>query len=455
MIFIQILGLLLALLLLVFSLVRYRKVFPYFLIIVYVYSFISYLPKFSVGPINIYSWDLLYLLAGLNILIRLLGDRSHISREVWIASGLCFLFMTYLVFSEVYNWYFSSSVPLDSLARKSIEVSYPLVVISVLFSLSRDDMVGYGKALLVGVMIIIARLFYIEVADVGGVVTSSGTVRRMPGEVILAMLFPVVYVLFQSNFNEYVRFALLASAVIAIALIGHRSGYLALLVIFGLFAVYILYTGQLARFLGRNILYLTFGSMCILIFAFVFKGDAIERVFERAADITDTSNTTTSDRLNKWKIALQTTLENPLGGTKLNLLPDYYGHRTAEAAFGNFDAAKAHGRKVFLQTDKTWPPHNMFINIVSKNGVVALVLFLSLVIYILTIIYRNGDMRYKFLCLAWISGNFVHLLFNNHHHPHANIFLFLSLMVFPLLFMKTKEKPSSGPVGDGNELIKT
>ena len=434
MLVIESLGLVLAAILVVVLTVRSRLLFPCVAAVFVMVEFMTPLPRFSVGPVDLYVSDFLYLLALLNLVVRFGFDRKEIPREAWIATGLCVLYMSYLAISEFYYWYYLDHIALDKMFRAVVRATYPIVVISILFSLRPSDMKLYSKVLLITLGCVLMKFFYVEIFVADGFRTSSGTIRNLPGEVMVILHFAIVYPLFYSNLPKYLRLGLIAACVLAIGLIGHRSGFLSLLMIIGLFGLYVFYSGKAAGLIGRNILILCLSGILVTLFVFFFKGEAVDRIFTRAADLTDTSLSSTTDRLNKWNLALQTTMENPIGGTKFNLLPDYYGHRISEAAFGNFDPAKAHKRMVYLQTDRTWPPHNMFINIVSKNGVIGLMLFLAIVVYSLRLVMAQSDLRYKFFCLSWIGGNFVHLTFNNAHYPEVLIPLYLSLVVFPILF---------------------
>lgn len=425
-----------------FLFLRYKSWLPYFLVFNLVYFYFNGRLVFRVGPINIYLWDIFFLFCMISLFYRIFIEKFQFDATAKKVIFFLLLYLGWLEISEIYNFIFNPERhAFDDLIRSSISNLYPLALLIIY---TNFDSEGFRKffrvvaycALFLAVVTLVKEIFDIG----GGFKTSSGTVRRMRGEVVMFIQIGLIYFLITPYKNQIIRYGFIFTCVAAVGLIGHRSGFLSVAAVF-VFYIWMLYkAGRLGYAITIATPLIAFGGVAFLAIVLWGNATAVTSFLVRASDTFDTENRTSEGRLHKWTWALRSTAENPLGGTKLNLLPDYYGRYTLEADYGFRDIANAHQN--FLLKGGTidpWPPHNMFINIVSKNGIVGLILFLLLVITVIKNTCREGTPEELFIKGAAMAEAFVYLFFNNQHTYDSASLLYLAILVIPLLY-KSEQK---------------
>lgn len=426
------------------GIVRIPLFLPVMIISYMTYVYVAgYDPRVSIGTINIFGWDLLFLASLFHIGYRLILQRQVIEPNArWVILALV-LYVAYFEFSEIYNYTFGEPKPFESFIRLSIRVCYPIVALSFYLELARSPSKKFWWFVLVCCgLITLSAIFRVKAGY--GFLTSSGTYRYLSNEAMLILHLPLVFALFAQNMARHWRAVLLIIGVSAGILSNARSGFLSVASIFVVYGVYLMVTQRLGRVIAANAAVFLFVGAATVTYIGVVKSEFIDNFFTRAEATFDSENQTSSDRINKWRIALETASENPIGGTKLNLLPDYYGNRIAEAWAGALDAATAHSRMLYLGEAVPWPPHNVFVNLLSRNGLVAFVLFLALIISSLRYAWRFMSVDDRFFVFAWITANLVLLQFNNQHTYDAAIALFVSLVAFPLTYHRLEAASAPG-----------
>lgn len=420
-----------------FLFIKYKRLLPYIIILNLVYFYVDGRVEISLGTVNIYAWDIVFLFCFINLAYRFFIEHIHFDDHTKTIIALFIAYLAYLEFSEIYNFAFSPNRhAIEDLIRTSIANLYPLIALTFLTNLDQKDFRSFFFFVaLCGLSLAIWTILK-EVLDIGGgFETSSGTVRRMRGEVVLIVQLALIYFLFSQTTKPIARYAALGITAMAVALIGHRSGFLSLAVPFFLYLIYIARSGALTRTLIVMTPVAALGGIILLGVVTSGKFESVTNVMTRAEDTFNMDNETSEGRLFKWQWALHSTWENPLGGTKLNLLPNWYGNYASQANYGFLSIADAHQRYLYLQGKADpWPPHNMFINMVSKNGFIALLLFMLFFLAILRKMAIDSSMRERFLKLSAILATFIFLFFNNHHSYDAATQLFLAIMIIPVMY---------------------
>ncbi len=450
MLWLALLGATLGFVYLNFIFFRFKSSLPYAILLYLTYFYLTGGAKIGFGPVNVHGWDILFVFCSINILYRLFFEKVQFNRGQLAATVVLGFYVFYLEFSEIYNFLLAGDRALDNFIRATIENCYPIVALSIVLNIDRTSLDRFVSVTLVCGVTISVWVVFREVFDLGSHITSTGTVRRLRGESVLFLLFILSYALFSERTSKPLRLALGGLSLAAIALVGHRSGFLSVAWLFFCFIVFLVARKQLVNALVKNTHYVMFGGILVVGILAFSQISAVENFLSRASETVSTEDRTSSDRLNKWRVALKSTKENLLGGTKLNLLPDYYGHYVSEAQFGALDIQDAHMRMLFLQQLHAWPPHNIFVNIVSRNGAVGLILFLAFVVYTLRYIVRECEGAERYMLVSWIMADLIFLQFNNQHTYDAVLLLNLALYVFPLLYgrrstvgEKIEDTPSS------------
>lgn len=435
-----------------FAVVRFPLVLPVavvlYLTVVYV---LGYSPRIEFGTISIYGWDFLFLAALGSIAYRLLIQRQVVEPSVRPALIFLVLYVAYLEFSEFYYYLFSDVKSFENFIRLSIKGCYPLIALSMYLDLARAKSPHFWKFVLACVLLMGLAAAYRTVAG-QGFMTSSGTYRYLRIEAMLVMFFPLVYGLFAVNMPRVWRAGLIGVGLGVVVLSNARSAFIACIAIFLIYGWYLLKTRQMGRVIATNASIALLGGAFAIIVLIAVKPDLATNFYTRAQDTFDSENQTSSDRLNKWTIALETAIENPFGGTKLNLLPDYYGTREMEAFAGALNLITAQGRLFFLGEADPHPPHNIFVNMLSRNGLIAFCLFVAILISVGRHVAQHSGIDAKFLIGAWVVGNIVLLQFNNHTNYDAALGLFISIFVFPLTHNFSL---SSAQIGLKNSMAET
>lgn len=439
--FLLLLAVLIAVLVGTLIVFKYRQIFPYAMVtFVGVFYLSSEGISIKLGSINVYGSDLFIAFAIVNIFFRLLHDAEPLSKN---ARMLIFGFLAYVVWlqlSEIVHFYsYEPSRRLDNLIRITTVNLYPLVAVSIVLSLSIHQFrLFFGYIAFIAACVSVGLIFK-EVFDIGGHVTSSGSIRRGAGEVTVLLHIGLGYALFRKNLGFVIRVVCVLLILSGIALLSHRSSFLGTGL---LLAIYFIYTLRYQLNKEKAILAVpavAFASVAIVLFVSFSNLSAVESFRNRLSETTNLENKTSVGRLQKWTVAMKSVVENPIGGTKLNGLDDFYGDYLLEADFGRFTTADAHGAFLFLLEPDPWPPHNMFVNILSRNGVVALAFFL-LAIFGAILVLKKRDARSKYCGTAILFANIVYLTFNNHYKFAVATTLAICLFAIPLRISLDEDK---------------
>ncbi|MBL1431940.1 MAG: hypothetical protein COC09_04170 [Gammaproteobacteria bacterium] len=411
---------------------RYAVLFPYVLVgYIGVYYIFSYDFSLKFGGINVYGWDLLIAFAVVNIFIRLSTDGVSVGKGARMLIFGLFSYVLWLEFSEFVRFFSDSNMGFDNLIRTSVVSLYPLVALSIVLSCDEKQFKNFMWFVVMVAIAASIGLVVKEVLDIGAFKTSSGTIRRGKGEMTVLLHIGMALLLFQKKLSPMARYPGVLILLIGVALLGHRSSFVGTAVLLMVFLIFTL-RGNVDT--HKAIFLVPMGAFSsVLLIAFIIFSEipAVESFRTRLIDTVDTENQTSVGRLQKWTVAMRSVKENPLGGTKLNSLPDYYGRYLAEADFGRFNISEAHGAYIYLGEATPWPPHNMFINILSRNGIIGLGCFLMVVLGTFLTSFSR-DVRTKTCIFAIIASNFIFLALNNHHHYATLAILFVFLVSMPI-----------------------
>lgn len=411
---------------------RYAIIFPY---IITSYVGLNYIinPKWVIklGGVNVWFWDILLALALFNIFIRVFKEKIPIGKEARLLIFALASFVIWNEFSEFSHFFIDGERGLDNLVRTSVVNLYPLVALSIVLSLNENNFrlfVGF----LTGVAALTAFTFlFKEVFDIGGARTSSGTVRRGEGESTLLLHLGLGVLLFAKKLSPLIRYPGVILMILGLVLLGHRSTFLGTAL---LLFIFLYFTLRQKVDSYKAIFWVPIGAflgVSLISFIIFSTHPAVENFRTRLADTANVENKTSVGRLQKWSVAFKSLKDTPLGGTKLNGLPDYYGRYTLEADFGRYNIADAHEAFIFLGEANPWPPHNTLVNIVTKNGIIGLLCFLG-VIFTAFFTLRFRDSRTRNCIIAILLSNFVFLIFNNHHRYATLTVLFICLVSLPI-----------------------
>ncbi len=437
---------------------KIRSAFPLFTLAHLTYYYLFGHFRINVGSINIYGWDVILMFAFINLALRIFHRQITFSpaEQKIVAAVLAYCF--YLEISEFYYFLFAEGVAVDNFIRASIINLYPIVAIALVVNLTDEQAFERFTRLLLGAALVITGyMFYNAATGAQVFITSSGTQRYMRGAAVLLVQLLIIYALFNQSLDRRLRLGMLACGTGAVMLIGHRSGFIAMFSIYLAYALYKFQAREFFTMLGRNTHLFALGGVAMIVAALILKPTIIEQFLVRAGDIFDTGVSTTSDRLNKWQVALRSTAENPLGGTKLNLLPEFYGNYVLAADIDNLDIETAHYRVLhFAGEVDPWPPHNIFVNIVSRNGIIGLLLFLMIVIFSVRHVVSNPaiDLRSRYLLLSWILADLIHLQFNNEFVYDASTLFYIALLVYPILY-RHHITSSEHPAAEDRAVVKS
>lgn len=425
----------------VLAVYRYPALFPYALV-TYLGWFYTVGGNFTLkfGGINVYMWDLLFVLGMLNLFIRVFLDAVPIGKEArWLILGL-FAYVGWLEFSELVNFFgYENDQGFDSLIRVSISSLYPLLALSMVLSLDSRSFSRFIKYVALVAVIAALGMLIKETFNIGEPhITSSGTIRRGRGEMTVLLHIGLGILLFAKHPAPVIRYSGAGLLLIGIALLGHRSSFLGTGVLLLIFFIYVLrervdsykaiFWVPVNAFLGAALIsFILFSNIPV-----------VESFRTRLADTADTENVTSVDRLEKWSIAFKSVKENPLGGTRLNGLPDFYGRYLQEARFNLFGLAEAHGAYLYMLSQgndlaaaDVYPPHNVFVNILSRNGAVGLLFFL-LVLLGAFLTLKYADRRARYCGVAILLANLMFLMFNNHFQSDTATALAICLIAIPI-----------------------
>lgn len=413
---------------------RYRT-FVSYAIIAHIAVFYLYLGKVTIKPagVNIYTWDLVFLLVLFDLTVRLFRDYEPLDRSTWLLVAALLSYVSWFEFSEIVNIYIVGG-DFKNIIRNSISSFYPIIGLAVALSFSKknfDKFVTYFvfTGIAVSLMLLIQELF-----NIGGFVTNTGTIRRGSGNMAVLLQTVLAVLLFARYWPAWFRYTAALLVIVGIVIIQHRSAYLGAGLLLSVYFIFLLkHRANTSRAIFLTPLSAIALTVVVAVVSFS-SNPAVESFRTRLVSIGDTQDVTSVDRLLRWNIAMKSVAENPIGGTKLNGLPDFYGAHVTEAKYALFDIAKAHGAYIYqsgIGATETYGPHNIFVNILSRNGYVGLILFLMIVLGA-HIALKQKSPRTRYCVFGAISANLLFLAFNMHYSYDAMTTLSISMISFPL-----------------------
>ncbi|MBN4082026.1 O-antigen ligase family protein, partial [Beggiatoa alba] len=412
---------------------RYRPIVS-FLIATHVaayYTFSGHL-KISFGSINVFAWDVILMLAFFDLALRLYYGGQSVEKSARLLVMALIFYVFWLQFSEFSNFLINDTIKFDNLIRASIADLYPLIGLVIALSLNEKNFSYFIKYIAFIAVSVAVWLTYKEVFNIGGFVTSTGTLRRGTGETTVLLHLGLGIILFSKNLASWLRYGLVLLLLVGVALLGHRSAFLGTAL---LLTIYVIYLFRYRVDSYKAIFWvpiLAAGMVSLIGFVSFSSLPAVQGFRDRLAATVDEQDQNRGDRLDKWSVAMKSLADTPLGGTKLNGLRDYYGKYALEADYNRFNIAERHGAYNYLLGNvDPWPPHNIFVNTVSRNGIIGLLLFLIIVLGAY-ISLKSKDPRTRFCGYAILAGNLLYLTFNNQYQADVATTWAICLISIPI-----------------------
>lgn len=388
------------------------------------------------GSINIYLMDFFVLLLFLTLVGKALSlykhDRASLQQITSspLTRYMFFLFLWSLLVGLLS--YLQGFTAQNILRKLSVEC---LVFIAVLVPLMGGRKRWFNSVFkfTVFLAVIVVAFGLVRYFITGEVeVTSSGTGRSLLGNVVVLLMFPVCYVLFNSRFwqkSRLLSFCFILAVSVGIHLTGHRSGYIVLLIVAGFYFI---------RTAGRQIesLWVPLTFACTLLIVCIYAnsvslspgnsmlGDAIIR----AEDTFNLENSTTMERLDKWALSIQVLKQNPLLGL---------GHYPVHT--DDVDPVNNQHLLDFDELNKA--THNMFFEKIVNEGLLGF----FVVVGLLVVVFRQvrsvyvEDEHLGTMLFVYFLVFFVFSLFNTSFSASAGkIYLFFAIGVLNKVIIEKK-----------------
>ncbi len=293
----------------------------------------SSLKIFQFGSINIFLTDYLMLMLAVYFLINIVkkNPRFHAALKTPVSLAVIFLFL-WQIFISLLSY--SKGFELQNILRNlSVE---SLLFITILVPLighfyRKQKHLLYFTVLLSVLVVGFAVLKYGIFHEVE--ITSSATQRTLAGNAVIIFLFPLCYVLYYSRFRHtHGWLTLLYVTLIAVGIhfAGHRSGWIVFIFVIGIWFAFQQQKLQLV--------WVPLWSVALAVTLVMFaisvdlkSGTPVSDFFIRIADTVNIENTTTQERLSKWKYSFDTLAKKPLLG--LGRFPVYTKHLDEDNLF--------------------------------------------------------------------------------------------------------------------------
>jgi O-antigen ligase len=377
-----------------------------------------------IGSLNLFATDYLLLI----LLILLVFEAIKISKiktfSAFIAgpiNKIIFIMFAWEVIIGILSY--QKGLSLQNVLRQLSNEA--LMFISVFIPQLKD--IDFKKeyfykyiAILGGIVIVFSGLWrYFITHEVN--FTSSGTSRAISGSAVIFFIIPICYILFHRNFlyeKKFFSYTIIAFMVIGIFLAGHRSGFIVLIFIFGMW-----YLKSEYPKLDYMFIPLWAGTLFVIAFFIIstthitagksFLGDAALRL----KDTFDMENKTTVGRLDVWQYCIDMAKEKPLIG--VGSFPVY---SAIEGDEGQSSQMSLTGLEL--------PPHNLFVGKLIHEGIIGM----SIVMIFFYVVYKqvriisitnksNGDFYMAYI-LGFLIFSFFNTTFTN---PVGKTYLFTIL----------------------------
>jgi len=432
---------------------RYRPIVS-FLIATHVAAYYTFVGgiKISLGSINVFAWDVMLMLAFFDMALRLYYGGQSVEKSARLLVTALILYVSWLQLSEFSNFIINDAMKFDNLIRASITDLYPLIGLVIALSLNEKNFSYFIKYMAAIAVAGAVWLIIKEVFNIGGFVTSTGTIRRGAGEMVVLLHLGMGIVLFSKNLASWLRYGLVVVLVVGVALLGHRSAFLGTALLLALYVTYLLRYRVDSYKAIFWVPMLAVGMVSLIGFISFSSLPAVEGFRDRLAATVDQQDENRLDRLDKWSIAIKSLADTPIGGTKLNGLRDYYGRYGFEADYNRFNIAERHGAYLYrLGEVDPWSTHNMFVNVVSRNGIVGLLLFL-VVILGAYVSLKSKDPRTRCCGYAILASNLLYLSFNNQYQGDVATTFAICLISIPIR-LNLERKNMDSPKNSDRELL--
>ena len=358
----------------------------YLLIITAMLPFSNFI-KFSIGGINIYLKDMLFICYFLCLISVIFSAIIHKVRTINLASPnkvllyCVFSFVTLHIFYMLYGIF--QGVPLDSAIRRFGTYSGCLYFFLPLLYIKTKEQLR--KLLIFTVIVSLLypawQLFaFVGCADI--FVTSSGTIRlagAAAAPILTSALLAIL--IWRRGINQHILSTL---PIVSILLIGHRSAYIAT-------ALSVLLLFHWLRDLGKLVIFSYLTILCIplmlislnIIGGYDFAGD----VFTRLSDTLSMTDKNTLARAYAIRDNIMVFLSKPIFGIG-------YDHEGLSHVLTNKVPFGGHSLAPHFNV---LHPHNFLMRFLSHTGLVGTSLILMIIISILrknyALISHGGSFR--------------------------------------------------------------
>lgn len=354
---------------------------------------------------NLYPLDFFIFIFALFVLVKLPVIFKMASRTNRLLLQLILLYLVFNILVLV-PWSIMEGVRLPTVFR-ILSPRLALFQIPFLFLLLQES--EERETLLRHINYLIFILFLIGVFRLATHklgYTSTGELRLFWGGVALIFGFGVAVNFFRRlQYPSHVLVGL--ASIFGIITINHRSGYLALLVtvIIGLLFVrkrmtyFFIFLYSLTAFL--TILYFT--SPLVIV-----------DMLSRLSLISDLNEGNALDRLNRWQLAWQFFKAHWFLGSKLS------------------------GQMYLVVLERGSPPHNFLLELLTRQGVLGVIFFLTVLFKAIAIGFRDGLQDSLSLALALSLIFYLSFCLFNTNFLHPNNVLFLTLPLAAIMAINAR-----------------
>lgn len=234
--------------------------------------------------------------------------------------------------------------------------------------------------------------------------TSSFTFRTLKESAVPVLILPICYILFQNKYwrsHGWMSLMVIIFMAIGIGLAGHRSGWVAFLFVIGVY--FLSAEFDITRFLWVPLFSVSLVLLVLLIMpsqnqraGSSFIGDLIVRI----GDTFDTQNSTTQERLDKWKFSIEVMKENPLIG---------FGRLPVHTKFIDKDE---NSDLLFKFSELNRPAHNLFAKKLLHEGILGIIILSAFIIVVVSQVRLVEDRRYGLFIKTYILTFFLYSMFN-------------------------------------------
>jgi O-antigen ligase len=315
---------------------------------------------------------------------------------------------------------------------------------------NQPDKASISKSIVfIGLIITIAALFQLFITLRSGILlipdsTYDVTVFFGHRNLISEMMFftlPFSIFLFKTEEGRWKNISIIVFSIelFTLIILSNRTTWIALLAAFILYVIFYLIKGKILWPKIKKASYSIFLiSGIILLFTIIFYKSFTntDSLRDHVKNIISTNSGTTGDRIGLWKKSLMCIKEKPI-----------WGHGLASWKIEILKKGSA-GLKSENNISFYQRPHNDFIWLFSESGVFGLIMYISLIVYILylnlRIIIKNPDYKEYNFYLSVLSGFAGYLIFACFSFPLERIEhgIFLSFFIAGTLIFYQNNKVS-------------